>query len=364
MAVFYKCDYIFACCFLSALVSLWCLKYLWQVRHVSWKRLFWRQLVILALIDVIYCSYTVGFRVAWGLMGREVTQKMMFCHSLMPVRVFCEQLSCFLEVHIAMGFAFACHGCTQVVDRLLLTVPLLFVVTGVWLSFAMQMVVPPNWGCDTGMEAFAIWGQTVLASCVLTVLFYFACLLRRGTPSPWVVKRRVVLRILSFLLSFLITIGGRAFCVLFYTNETLEIITEALLGLNGVAIMGTYMFWMLRRASLEEQQQEDALQLSTIEALIIDRHFDLAFEEDEAVAMASRNVSEAVLLASCLRQDSTASRLCAADIPPPRFNADLPKMDSNPDCLPRIKASDDTLSTHQGNDPWGSQLTLASDQHG
>lgn len=306
MAVLYGCDYIFACFLCSALVSCWCLRYLWRVRRASRQRLFWWQLLVLSTVGSFSGFHAVSYRVYWGIVGREVTHSLLHCRAMIP-RIFCEQLSGFVEAHVALGFALACHGRPRAVRQLVYSLPLLVVAAGLWLHLALREVTPRDWGCDKQMDSFAIWGETILASCGLTLLCYLSCLCRSGQPAPRPVQRRVVLRVVSFLGTFLATMGGSAFGAVFASTATLAVgasaITEALLALNGAAIVGTYMFWLRRRDVLQEQlAQGDGLDTSIVEALIFDGHFDLAFEPDADVSEASRNVAAAVLVASQLRQ--------------------------------------------------------------
>lgn len=279
------------CCLVSGVVSMYCLCHLCSHRRSASRRLIWVQLVALGFADAVYSMYTIFFPIGWCIAGHKFEYCLLYSIGIMPLRNYLEFFSCVVEVHIALGFAVACHGYSRATTWLLYSFPLCFVFAAVlyWYVFdefsSCSQTHPDRWA-----------GVVFFACCMATLIYLSGLCCSSGRR----VQRRAVARALSYLGSFVLTLGGRSAWMVLGQPCALDVVTLIGVNLNGGIIMGVYTWWMLRR-STSDIKALDNDRVSVMENLVLERYFDMSFQVDATVSSAAQLVAESVLEADKLR---------------------------------------------------------------
>merc|ERR1711937_695003 len=105
---------------------------------------------------------------------------------------------------------------------------------------------------------------------------------------PPLIRRRSLLRALSYMLDLALTLGAKAVWEIWSAFATdlpstngvdslskngVDILTSNLIALNGSSNVLTYIFWVWRRERLERGTERG--DVMSLEALAIERYFDL-----------------------------------------------------------------------------------------
>lgn len=304
------------CLSLSVLLCVLSLWQLWTLRKAMTRRLFWIQLVLLTLTDLLFSGFSLTWRV---LRWADVFPTSLDgCHWLWTVRVSMEFFSCMLEVHIAAGFAIACFHNKQCSTLLWRALPLTFPLAVV-LSFAIEPDLKIRAGCRFTQlhdyDSMMGWIIVVCSCCGLAVIFYIASAIKT-TSAPMVIRRRARLRGLTYVLNFLLTWGLRALCHIFFVYpmtlpiRTFHQITGDCIALNGALNVVTYNVWMwyTRRLSTHASLIGDTGDSTALEDCVIDRYFDLDVYSDEFVFEAQQRVALSIAsVQAILRAESSGT---------------------------------------------------------
>jgi len=300
-----------ACLSLSAILCIWSLWHLCGRWRRVRSRIFWSQLLALSLSDLLFAILCLAFRSLY--ISGYIPHTKPNCAIALHTQIFLEFLSCLLEVHISAGFAAACTRCLWARRGLWCTLP-----GCVLLAAGLVILVDPapaagmqpqQLGCTYFQERkpFIRWGCIVSGCCLAALVCFFISVgATKGMPS--LLRRRALLRGLTYVGNFLLTFLFPAVweVTTYYISKrqrwhVMDVATSNVLALNGAANIVTYGFWMLRSKRLQDRAQADG-SLGVIEDVLIDRYFDLSPFTDEAACLAQQQAVFAVAEARLLRQ--------------------------------------------------------------
>lgn len=244
---------------ISAIACSVLLCHLYALNARCRERLFWRQLVTLAIVDLLWALVGV-FSPAFILQDQGFSRRPV-CQGYLATRDFLEFMACIIEVQMAAGIAAAscrwAHTAAalrwMLIPNLILSTLLIYIAYLVDEDGAEQDPTaekahsPGTVQCTRGKEP--IWGGVVLFCCALALILYsFGVVGTVSAPSP--VRRRVLLCMLGYMASFLSTFGVRALENLFFSSSDIGWhITYGLLCLNGAFNVCTYAVYMKRARS-------------------------------------------------------------------------------------------------------------------
>lgn len=205
---------------ISACTCALLLGHLLQLSQRHRRRLFWKQLVALESVDLVWALVAILLP-AIRLTGHEMNGS--YCNIYLGCRNFLDFFSSILEVQLAAGFAAACRHYVRLTAALHWVIPVACVLSLMLMPFQFTHwettmsglgdpiplhIITDGVGCiQTGQP---VWDITVCFCCFLALALYTWGAI--GTlKAPVVVRRRALLCGLCYILSFVLTFGFRAF---------------------------------------------------------------------------------------------------------------------------------------------------------
>eukprot|EP00929_Paragymnodinium_shiwhaense_P111741 TRINITY_DN80029_c0_g1_i1.p1 TRINITY_DN80029_c0_g1~~TRINITY_DN80029_c0_g1_i1.p1 ORF type:complete len:345 (+),score=39.68 TRINITY_DN80029_c0_g1_i1:74-1108(+) len=268
----------------STLSALACLTVLWSLFWLRTRlsgHLFFIQLVLLTTVD--FMQSLVDAFLAYNGLWKFVDVGDNPCQGLTTFRVWCEFLTCLLEVHIAAGFVVACWGKARAVSALVSTLAACFL-----LAAGLVLAVQPwtSLGEHCRQHIMPGWGITCFSCCVAALLMYI-CGAVKVSRAPPLIKRRAWARGLSYSLCFLLSFGPRAivdFVLLTKGHQGPKFLDSYLatsfLCLNGFFNACAFYFWMWRKRVLS-RHCSFSRHCADVDSLMIDTYFDLYLTDAE-----------------------------------------------------------------------------------
>lgn len=222
---------------LSALACMWMLWHLWRLRKQVSHRLFWRQLIALALTDLVWSLIGIPPYFEW------FDPTVFKCELFLYSRQTLEFTSCCIEVQIAMGFAAACFrvgwapsALRWVCNFSWMVGLVLFICTYPSLHVKVRK---QDHQCDIGSQLG--WDIVVLSCCLATLLFYGASVCGAVKSAPQVVRARVLWRGFCYIAVFLVSFGLKALQDLFLRGyNTWSVVAWCALCLSGAVNVVNY----------------------------------------------------------------------------------------------------------------------------
>lgn len=297
----------------SSLSTIACLAVLWSLYWLRKKlhgHIFFIQLVLLTAVDFVQ-SITDALT-AYNGIGHFVEFSLGACQASTTLRVYCEFLTCLLEVHIAAGFVFACFGNARHTRLLAKLLPACFMLAAMLLFFVRpwsSVYRGPSKDCPNfqicKLNVMPGWGVVAFGCCAIAATLYI-CGAVRLSHAPHGIRRRAWSRGLSYSLCFLFSFGPRAVNdfvyeldghkAIFWMNSCLA---TSMLCLNGFLNACAFYFWMWRKRVLRSECSFHR-HCADVDSLMIDTYFDLYLSDaDDSHAFGARRrlataVAEAV----------------------------------------------------------------------
>lgn len=232
------------CCTLSVIACLWASCHLLRKSGRVREQVFWAQLVALVIADLLLSVEILLLSVEPTLPLGVVISSTLFW-------------SFFLEVQIALGVTGACSqwtGCSRA---------LRFTILGS-LPVAIGLACLDSWVVDKDPRGRALLWSFVIVFCLLTNIGAYVSANKYASASPFVVRRRIMMRGSSYAFTFAIAVLPNLILdVLIAANlvrvdstvvpnedatrgtDTLIKICGLLYCLNGFCNVGTYVLWIL-----------------------------------------------------------------------------------------------------------------------
>lgn len=277
------------------------------------RKPFWGQLLALAWTDLIFSlMHAVVYLVHW--LGPNSTHAFYNSVKYWTIENAVDFASCILEVQIAAGLAVACSGSSRFTSTLRWALPLGFVAAAGLAVVWDQLRTLHQGGKGTGIcfrqtstLSSILWTTVVLSCCSLTAIFCSYSIVRTSAARG-VIRRRGLVRGLSYVANALVTWVPYATMVKLnaaHTSLEAKLLARYVLFLNGAANVSIYVFWMWRSRRLQERLETEG-RLRDYESCVLDTYFDVAGDHDaettEAMRRAALAVAEARLVQELGRQ--------------------------------------------------------------
>lgn len=299
------------CSVFSAVACVWALRHCCQKQYAVRRRLFWAQLVALVTADLLSTAALITCQ----LLANFPQQDERYKSYKNAVTCGCVLWSLLIEVQIALAFAASCHKIVRWTKVLRLSVLFSFL-------YATLVAVALGACAESQMAArSATWAAHVVLCNLFACVFYLWAFV--GTLSlPSLIRRKAVLRGATYAIgTFLVylpnavldtitVIGGVDVDRAPMTGtspkggwEIAGIVCQLLYTLNGAINIGTYAFWIPRKADPSDQQD---LTLSALEEMALHNYFDLT-STDLSSFISRTSTAEAIAVAREVRSSMAQS---------------------------------------------------------
>lgn len=233
------------------------------------RRLFWEQLLVLSLSDLLNAVFLFSTR----YIQQQFTVKLYM--QQVSIMLLCLQLFC--EMCIAAGFASAAAGLSKA-PLFLRPIMLVGIV-------AIAVAVNVNY-FDVNQSHWSLaWDISIVVVIVATVLFYvFGVFLT--LRMPWPVCRQALLRSASYVVGAAVTTWPLNFCTIFGGAELNTIVGCAwLYACSGAGNALVYAYWC------RSGRRTRSLSAAEIESSMVLGFFELNIDEDEEALRARRDMA-------------------------------------------------------------------------
>lgn len=253
-------------------------------------------MVLLTSADLLFASYSLlicihdlidGFRIQFAIIAALTAFTLS------------------VEISIAVGFAFACHGsarCTRLLSCCLLPCALASASMTAYGTYAFSD--KSWWRVGSGV--------LILFFCAISLACYVYGFVA-AARLPKHVRRRCWIQGSCYIVSFLVTFAPTAVLGIVepvpfseiaagkYTSFFLQVVF-CLMGLNGFTNVCTYMFWVRKSVVVEKRLHAEGSGISAYEELLITTYYDLKIHEDEEALQCRQAVIAAVVDARQVRE--------------------------------------------------------------